>query len=175
MGKMHGKCIASEGDHVKKPTYTGKERLKFAEGKDGGGGPPDGPHGRSSNARGGSPRNVFMEIAHSLMEKNSRRVLRYYCANPSCRVTFFDASGGYACPYCGAFGIISEYRNDTGRQEISGRPILGCLDSIGRLFCSSCAERLDLFDNAGMLVFPDSMPYAERRCEACRRRLDAKD
>ncbi|HOM28881.1 MAG TPA: hypothetical protein PLS81_05440 [Deltaproteobacteria bacterium] len=118
-----------------------------------------------------APRNFFLEIAHSLMDKNRGRVSTYYCANPACRVTFFDASLGYACPECGAFGIISRYVSDTCTQDPAGRQVVGCIDSIGRLFCSACATQYDLFQDASMLVFSDSLPHARQSCDACRGRL----
>lgn len=120
----------------------------------------------------GAPKNIFLEIARSLMDKSRTRVFRYYCANPACPTTFFDASEGYTCPSCGAFGIISEYKNDTCSEDVEGKVVVGCLDSIGRLFCASCAQRHGITNDVSMFVFADTLPYAAQRCHACRSRLN---
>ncbi len=151
---------------MKKSSVGGSGKTMFADGTDGAN-PKKGP----SLVATGAPKNMFMDIVHSIMDKNRTRVFRYYCANPACPTTFFDASTGYACPACSSFGIISEFKNDTAHLDLQGRPVLGCLDSLGRLFCVSCALRHGVLEDVGMFVLADSIPYAFQSCEACRSRL----
>lgn len=120
-------------------------------------------------------RNIYTEIIHSLMDKNRKRVAMYYCANSRCATTFFDAAAGYQCPGCGSIGIISEYRHDTSRQDDVSRPVLGYLDTIGRLFCTGCTHRHGLADEVSMVVYSDSEPYRNDHCDVCRMRLSEQN
>lgn len=123
----------------------------------------------------GSVRNIYTEIIHSLMDKNRRRVARYYCANSRCPATFFDAASGYRCPACGSIGIISEYRHDTSLEDGVNKPVLGYLDTIGRLFCAGCTHRHGLTDEVSMVIYDDSAPYNREHCDVCRARLNERD
>ena len=127
-------------------------------------------HGRgpSQNSAG----NIYTEIIHSLMDKNRRRVSRYYCANSRCGTRFFDAASGYQCPSCGSRGIISEYKHDTALEGDTSKPVIGYLDTIGRLFCTSCTHRHGLTDEVSMVIYHDSDPYSSEQCDVCRTRLN---
>ena len=107
----------------------------------------------------------------SLMEKNRRRVVRYYCANLKCTSTFWNADLGYECPRCGSLGIISEFKSGSVSENDLKEPILGYLDSIGRIFCRSCAEHFSLGDDIGFIIYRTSEPYSHESCEVCRANL----
>ncbi len=117
-------------------------------------------------------KNIYNEIIHSLMDKNRKRVVRYYCANSRCNTAFYDAASGYQCPSCGSIGIISEYKHDTSLEDDLSKPVLGYLDTIGRLFCKSCTHRYGLTDEVSMVIYHDSDPYKGERCDVCRVRLN---
>lgn len=122
---------------------------------------------RHSDANG-----IYNDIIHSLMEKNRKRVKKYYCANSTCPTTFYDAALGYTCPQCGNIGIISIYRDDTASENPQSRNVAGYLDTIGRLFCPECTERYGLTDEISMVIFSDSEPYNEEPCDVCRTPLN---
>lgn len=131
--------------------------------------------GQTEAIRGAKPqtaKNIYTEIIHSLMDKNRKRVSRYYCANSRCSTRFFDAASGYQCPACGSIGIISEYKHDTALEEDMTKPVLGYLDTIGRLFCTGCTHRHGLTDEVSMVIYRDSDPYSSDNCDVCRARLD---
>lgn len=120
-------------------------------------------------------KNIYTEIIHSLMGKNSRRVSKFYCASSRCSTTFFDAASGYQCPACGSIGIISEYKHDTALEEDMHKPVLGYLDTIGRLFCKGCTERYGLTEEVSMVIYHDSDPYRSDHCDVCRARLNEQE
>jgi hypothetical protein len=136
-------------------------------------GPDNGPEQDAQpGAKPGASRNIYTEIIHSLMDKNRKRVTRYYCANSRCPTTFFDSARGFQCPACGSMGIISEYKHDTAHEDDMNKPVLGYLDTIGRLFCSDCTHRHGLIDEVSMVIYRDSDPYRSENCDVCRMPLN---
>jgi hypothetical protein len=113
--------------------------------------------------------NIYLDVITSLMEKNRKRVSRYYCANMKCPNTFWNADLGYTCPKCGTIGVISEFRAELKNEP--EEPVLGYLDSIGRIFCRACAERFRLGDDISLIIYSNSEPYSNESCEVCRSKL----
>jgi len=116
--------------------------------------------------------NIYTDTIRSLLEKNRGRVNTYYCANRNCPVTFWESRLGFQCPRCSTFGLISTFRADTAHEQ-ENKPVVGYLDSIGRLFCPSCTQRFNIGDDIGMVIYADSEPYCSEACEACRSRLES--
>lgn len=131
----------------------------------------DRPSGKTSGKDSSTNSNIYTDTIRSLLEKNRSRVRTYYCANRRCPATFWDAELGYQCPLCSTLGLISTFKADTAHE--SGKPVLGYLDSIGRLFCPACTERFGIGDDIGLVIYNDSEPYCSQSCEACRTRLDS--
>ena len=117
--------------------------------------------------------NIYTDTIRALLEKNRGRVAQYYCANRKCSTTFWNADLGYQCPGCGSFGLISTFKADTAYEPNMYKPVVGYLDSIGRLFCPKCTERFGMGDDVGLVIYNDSTPYCNEACEACRTRLDS--
>jgi hypothetical protein len=115
--------------------------------------------------------NIYTDTIKSLLEKNRRRVSKYYCANRKCPTTFWGAEFGFHCPSCGSFGLISSFKADTAYEHDMNKPVIGYLDSIGRLFCPTCTERFGMGADIGLVIYNDSEPYCNEACEACRTRL----
>jgi hypothetical protein len=115
--------------------------------------------------------NIYTDTIKALLEKNRSRVSQYYCANRKCPTTFWEADLGFQCPHCGSFGIISSFKADTASEPNMYKPVVGYIDSIGRLFCPSCTERFGIGDDVGLVIYNDSEPYCNDACEACRTRL----
>jgi hypothetical protein len=115
--------------------------------------------------------NIYTDTIKSLLEKNRARVSQYYCANRKCPTTFWEADLGFQCPRCGSFGIISSFKADTAYEPNMYKPVVGYIDSIGRLFCPTCTERFGIGDDVGLVIYNDSEPYCNEACEACRTRL----
>jgi hypothetical protein len=136
-------------------------------------GSSNGKHDKGNNEknRGQEPKDIYMDTILSLMEKNRKRVVRYYCANLKCPSTFWNADLGYKCPRCGSLGIISEFRSGNTSENDLKEPIVGYLDSIGRIFCRSCAEHFSLGDDISFIIYRTSEPYRHESCEVCRATL----
>jgi hypothetical protein len=117
--------------------------------------------------------NIYMDTIRALLEKNRSRVAQYYCAKRDCPTKFWSADLGYMCPECGSIGIISTFKADTAYEHNTYKPVVGYLDSIGRLFCTKCTERFGISDDVGLVIYNDSEPYSGEACEACRTRLDS--
>jgi hypothetical protein len=115
--------------------------------------------------------NIYTDTIKALLEKNRSRVSQYYCANRKCPTTFWEADLGFQCPRCGSFGLISSFRADTAFESDVYKPVVGYIDSIGRLFCPTCTERFGMKDDVGLVIYNDSEPYCNETCEACRTRL----
>ncbi len=115
--------------------------------------------------------NIYTDTIKSLLEKNRSRVSQYYCANRKCPTTFWEAALGFQCPRCGAFGLISSFKADTAYEPDMNKPVVGYLDSIGRLFCPTCTDRFGMKDDVGLVIYNDSEPYCNEDCEACRTSL----
>jgi hypothetical protein len=145
------------------------EKVNDKEGYKGEGSDPSGK-ARARNVSADD--NIYTDTIRALLEKNRSRVARYYCANRRCASTFWDAALGFTCPRCGSIGIISTFNADTALEPLPSKPVLGMLDSIGRLFCRKCAERFGIGDDVGLIVYHDSEPYCSETCEACRSRLN---
>jgi hypothetical protein len=120
-----------------------------------------------------TPDNIYTDTIRSLLEKNRSRVALYYCAKRNCSTKFWDSSLGYQCPQCGSIGIISTFKADTAYESTPYKPVVGYLDSIGRLFCPKCTERFGIGDDVGLVIYNDSEPYSSESCEVCRTRLDS--
>ncbi|MDT8273315.1 MAG: hypothetical protein RRA35_08990, partial [Desulfomonilia bacterium] len=114
--------------------------------------------------------NMYLDLLKSILEKNRKRVDRYYCASSRCPVTFFSSDLGYQCPECGAFGVISEYKTMKGADHrgSDGTPVIGFLDSIGRMFCLTCASRLNLEDDVSFVIYDSTEPFCRENCDSCR-------
>ncbi|HVN72731.1 MAG TPA: hypothetical protein VMU10_11975 [Desulfomonilia bacterium] len=125
------------------------------------------------NKRKAANDNIYMDTIKALLEKNRNRVAQYYCANRNCPTQFWASDLGYVCPQCGSIGIISRFKADTAYEENPYKPVVGYLDSIGRLFCTKCTERFGISDDVGLVIYNDSEPYNSESCEACRTRLDS--
>jgi hypothetical protein len=115
--------------------------------------------------------NIYTDTIKSLLEKNRSRVSQYYCANRKCPTTFWEADLGFQCPRCGAFGLISSFKADTAYEPDMNKPVVGYIDSIGRLFCPTCTDRFGMSDDVGLVIYNDSEPYCNEDCEACRTSL----
>ncbi len=112
--------------------------------------------------------NIYTDTIKSLLEKNRSRVSQYYCANRKCPTTFWEADLGFQCPRCGAFGLISSFKADTAYEPDMNKPVVGYIDSIGRLFCPTCTDRFGMRDDVGLVIYNDSEPYCNEDCEACK-------
>ena len=128
------------------------------------------PTPRKIEGGGRKSGNIYLDTISSLMEKNRTRVLNYYCANTRCKDNFWSSDLGYRCPKCGSMGIISEFKADTAQEEPEG-PVLGFLDSIGRIFCNDCAQRFRLGDDISFIIYSNTEPYSHGACEVCRAEL----
>jgi len=117
--------------------------------------------------------NIYTDTIKALLEKNRSRVSQYYCANRNCPATFWAADLGYRCPRCSSIGLISSFKADTAYEADINKPVVGYLDSIGRLFCPTCTERFGMKDDVGLVIYNDSEPYCNEACESCRTRLHA--
>jgi hypothetical protein len=117
--------------------------------------------------------NIYTDTIKALLEKNRSRVSQYYCANRKCPTTFWEADLGFQCPRCRSFGLISSFKADTAYEPNIDKPVVGYIDSIGRLFCPTCTERFGMADDVGLVIYNDSEPYCNEACEACRTRLHA--
>jgi hypothetical protein len=115
--------------------------------------------------------NFYTDTIKALLEKNRSRVSQYYCANRKCPTTFWEADLGFQCPRCGSFGLISSFKSDTANEPNMDKPVVGYIDSIGRLFCPTCTERFGIGDDIGLVIYNDSEPYCNEACEACRTHL----
>jgi hypothetical protein len=111
--------------------------------------------------------NIYLDAISSLMEKNTTRVSKYYCANTRCPGNFWSSDLGYRCPKCGSIGLISEFKAEIAQEEPEG-PVLGYLDSIGRIFCNECAERFRLGDDINFIIYGNTEPFNHQTCEVCR-------
>jgi hypothetical protein len=117
--------------------------------------------------------NIYTDTIKALLEKNRGRVSQYYCANRKCPTTFWEADLGFQCPSCGSYGLISSFKADTAYEPNVDKPVIGYIDSIGRLFCPTCTERFGMGDDVGLVIYNDSEPYCNVACEACRTRLQS--
>jgi len=118
--------------------------------------------------------NIYTDTIKALLEKNRSRISQYYCANRKCPTTFWEADLGFQCPHCGSFGIISSFKADTAYEPNMYKPVVGYIDSIGRLFCPTCTERFGIGEDVGLVIYNDSEPYCNEACEACRTRLHSR-
>jgi hypothetical protein len=116
--------------------------------------------------------NIYTDTIKALLEKNRSRVSQYYCANRKCPTTFWESDLGFQCPRCGSFGLISSFKADTADESDMNKPVVGYIDSIGRLFCPTCTERFGIGDDVGLVIYNDSAPYCNEACEACRTHLN---
>jgi hypothetical protein len=123
---------------------------------------------REARAAGPAVPNFYADIARSLAERNRKRVSTYYCPNIACRTTFWDAGAGSACPSCGMLGLISEYRFRRLTEDTAGRNIVGYVDTMGRLVCSSCITNYGVMSEIGLIVYDDTEPFCHEHCEVCK-------
>jgi hypothetical protein len=147
------------------------EMLMKVKGDDRGSSDRKYPRGNDDKRLGQESKDIYMDTILSLMEKNRKRVNQYYCVNMKCPTTFWSADLGYECPKCGSLGIISEFKSDNASENALSEPILGYLDSIGRIFCRSCADHFNLGDDIGFIIYSTSKPYCHESCEVCRATL----
>jgi rubrerythrin len=125
----------------------------------------------SEAAYEGSAPGIYTDAVRLVFERNRKRVSMYYCPNTSCGRTFWDASEGYECPACGSLGIISEYRY----RHLAGNPgehnIVGYVDNLGRLVCSSCILNYGVQGEVGLIVYDDTEPFCFEQCAICKEPL----
>jgi hypothetical protein len=115
--------------------------------------------------------NLITDVVQSLYEKNRKRVSTYYCPNTACRTTFWNAAEGYACPSCGALGLISEFKYSRITESTADRNIVGYLDTMGRLMCSNCILAYGVHGEIGLIVYDDTEPFCHEHCEMCKEPL----
>jgi hypothetical protein len=132
------------------------------------------PPGKALTKQPSAHDNIYTDTIKALLEKNRSRVSQYYCANRKCPTTFWEADLGFQCPHCGSFGIISSFKADTAYEPNMYKPVVGYIDSIGRLFCPTCTERFSIGEDVGLVIYNDSEPYCNEACEACRTRLHSR-
>ncbi len=115
---------------------------------------------------------TIQDIVADLYEQNRNRVQTYYCMNPKCPTTFWRAEEGHLCPACATLGVISEFKG--GRSTPADgepQPIIGYLDSLGRLFCPRCARFYEIEEDISLIVYADTEPFNAQPCDACHRTL----
>jgi hypothetical protein len=132
------------------------------------------PPGKAITKQPSAHDNIYTDTIKALLEKTRSRVSQYYCANRKCPTTFWEADLGFQCPHCGSFGIISSFKADTAYEPNMYKPVVGYIDSIGRLFCPTCTERFGIGEDVGLVIYNDSEPYCNEACEACRTRLHSR-
>ena len=116
-------------------------------------------------------KDLYLDMINALFEKYRDRVSTYYCPNITCEKTFWHAHEGYVCPECGSFGIISEFNVETHDRIRHTQPIIGCLDTIGRLICRECMQNYNTDDDVSFIVYSDTQPYSFESCDICRKDL----
>jgi hypothetical protein len=133
---------------------------------------PDSKSSQSSYDNKKINKDLYQDIIKALFEKYRKRIATYYCANLTCKKSFWRAEDGYRCSQCGSFGIISEFKSYRSSMADHNQRILGFLDNIGRLVCSNCMQNYDVDDNASFIVYDDTQPYCLQSCDICKQDLN---